>query len=262
MSEYLLEAERLSVAFGGLQALSEVSCRLRRNEILGIIGPNGAGKTTLLNAISGFVRCTPGASLRIMGQDAIRLRPFRRSRLGLGRTFQSLELSPLDTVLDNVLAGADVRYSRPAEVDLFGSWPGRSDERALRDEAIGHLAFFEIDGWRDADVASVPYAVKKRLQICRALMARPQVLMLDEPASGMSATEKEKLSQALLALQRQSGLSMLVIEHDVGFLVGISHRLLALNFGSVLAEGPCASVTRNPRVIEAYLGNDHDNAAA
>jgi branched-chain amino acid transport system ATP-binding protein len=257
-----LEAEHLSVAFGGLRALDDVSCRLAAGEILGIIGPNGAGKTTLLNAISGFVRCQPGAQLRIRGMDALQLLPFRRSRIGLGRTFQSLELSPLDTVLDNVLAGADTRYRSSSVWDLLGSWASRGKERELIQEALEHLTFFEIDGWSSAKVASVPYAVKKRLQICRALMAKPQILMLDEPASGMSSVEKEHLSHALLTLHKRTGISLLIIEHDVGFLTGMCQRLIALNFGALLTEGPCSSVTRDPKVIEAYLGNEDDRTAA
>ena len=259
---YALEADNISVAFGGLQALSGISCRLAHGEILGIIGPNGAGKTTLLNAISGFVRCSPGAGLRILGTQATRLRPFQRGRLGLGRTFQSLELSPNDTVLANVMSGAAMRFEASRVWDFFGSLPTRTQEWQLTLEALGHLSFFEIDGWSSSTVASVPYAVKKRLQICRALMAKPRILMLDEPASGMSAPEKERLSRALLALHRNSGLSILIIEHDVGFLLGMCQRLVALNFGKLIADGPCNAVTRDPKVIEAYLGQDDDSAAA
>jgi branched-chain amino acid transport system ATP-binding protein len=165
-------------------------------------------------------------------------------------------------VIDNVLAGATQRYAVSAVWDFFGSLPARAQEKALREEARNHLAFFEIDGWSDAVVASVPYAVKKRLQICRALMGKPRVLMLDEPASGMSPPEKERLSRALLALHKHASLSILIIEHDVGFLTGMCQRLIALNFGKLLAEGSCAAVTRDPKVIEAYLGQDDDSAAA
>jgi branched-chain amino acid transport system ATP-binding protein len=262
VTQYVLEADRLSVAFGGLQALSDVSCHLANGEILGIIGPNGAGKTTFLNAISGFVRTAPGARLEIFGKDASQLRSFSRSRLGLGRTFQSLELSPRDTVLDNVLAGAAMRYRTSGVWDFLGGIASRAQDRELTQEALEHLAFLEIDGWRHAAVGSVPYAVKKRLQICRALMAKPRILMLDEPASGMSPSEKERLSHALLALHAHTGLSLLVIEHDVGFLTGMCQRLIALNFGKILTDGPCATVIRDPRVIEAYLGQDDDSAAA
>jgi branched-chain amino acid transport system ATP-binding protein len=212
----------------------------------------------LLNAISGFVRCDQKGRLRISGRDATVLAPFRRSQLGLGRTFQSLEMSHQETVLDNVLAGAHSRYAANAGWCLLGLGDAQSDEARFLEEARHYLDYLQIDGWRDERVASVPYAVKKRAQICRALMGKPRVLMLDEPASGMSPSEKDRLRLAISGLHKQAELSLLVIEHDVAFLTAMCNRLMALNFGSLLAEGSCAAVTRNPAVIEAYLGSDDE----
>jgi ABC-type branched-subunit amino acid transport system ATPase component len=182
--------------------------------------------------------------------------------MGLGRTFQSLEFSPKDTVLDNVLVGAETRFSSSRLWDLLGVWRSAREERDFVDEALGHLTFFQILDWSGERVESVPYAVKKRLQICRALMANPKIIMLDEPASGMSAVEKERLSEALLDLHRKTKIAILIIEHDVGFLTGICQRLIALNFGAMLTEGSCESVTSDQRVIDAYLGNEDDSAVA
>jgi branched-chain amino acid transport system ATP-binding protein len=257
-----LEAENISVSFGGLRAVNAISCRLFAGETLGIIGPNGAGKTTLLNAISGFVRCHPEGRLRILGVDATFLAPASRSRLGLGRTFQSLEMSHQETVLDNVLVGAHARYPSAAGWSLVGLGGSQQEEARLTDEARHYLDYLQIDAWRAEKVASVPYAVKKRLQICRALMGKPRILMLDEPASGMSPAEKDRLRLAILGLHKQTELSLLLIEHDVGFLTAMCDRLMALNFGSLLAEGTCSAVTRNSAVIEAYLGSEHESAAA
>lgn len=262
MTTSLLQARNVSVHFGGLRALHNVSCSLGPGEIVGIIGPNGAGKTTFLNAISGLVPCQSGASLFIEGVDVTKMPAYRRSRMGLGRTFQNLEFSPKDTVLDNVLVGAEIRFASNRLWDLLGGWKSAQEERGFVDEALGHLAFFQIYDWRGARVESVPYAVKKRLQICRALMANPKVIMLDEPASGMSAVEKGRLSKALLDFQRKTKIAILIIEHDVGFLTGMCQRLIALNFGAMLTEGSCESVTSDQRVIDAYLGNEEDDSAA
>jgi ABC-type branched-subunit amino acid transport system ATPase component len=237
----LLEAERVSVSFGGVHALSEVDCDVHEGEILGILGPNGAGKTTLLNALSRLVAVGRGAALRFSGRDITRARPHELARLGLARTFQGIELSPADTLLDNVLTGAHVRRGRGA-----------------RDEAQALMGTFGIERWSERPARDAPYAVGKRAQICRALLCRPQLLLLDEPAAGMTAGEKDQLREALAGVHRETGVALAVIEHGVGFLTRLADRLLALNFGRVIAAGTVATVVKDPHVIEAYLGTDDD----
>jgi branched-chain amino acid transport system ATP-binding protein len=244
----------VSVRFGGLVAVANLSCRVESSEIVGIIGPNGAGKTTLLNAISGFVRVDRGGRIVFGDEDLLRRPAHVRAELGLGRTFQNLELCPRDSVIDNVLAGAHLRYRTSAVWAMLG-WPrDRTESDELAADARRVLRTFRIAEWTDARVADVPYPVKKRVQICRALMGRPAMLLLDEPGSGMTPAEKQQLREMLLELRQTTGIAMLVIEHDVGFLTAMCDRLLALNFGHLIAEGSCEEVTAHKEVVDAYLG--------
>jgi branched-chain amino acid transport system ATP-binding protein len=255
MAERILEASGISVAFGGLQALSDVAFDVEAGEILGIIGPNGAGKTTLLNVLSRFTRPARGARIRLGATELLSTSADRLVDAGLGRTFQSIELSEVDTVLDNVLTGAIRTAARRRAAPATHADAGRRARRdALRERAGATLDAFGIAAFASRRAGDVPYAVQKRAQVCRALMAEPKLLLLDEPASGMEHGEKHELRDALMRLHATSGMSMIVIEHDVGFLTRMCRRMLALDFGKVIAFGPTADVVSAPAVVSAYLG--------
>ena len=240
----------------GLVALANVSFGVQPQSVLGIIGPNGAGKTTLLNVLSRFIDPVRGATLRFAGRDLLTERPHRLVHAGIGRTFQSVEICATDSVLENVMAGATTSYDANLGWCFLGDLYRDAQARELREVAFRHLEAFAIHAWADARAADVPYAVKKRLQICRALMARPKLLFLDEPASGISAAEKELLRQSLVDLRARTDLTIIIIEHDVGFLTRICTHMLALNFGRVIAQGTVAEVKGSPEVISAYLGKE------
>jgi ABC-type branched-subunit amino acid transport system ATPase component len=243
----LLDASGVSVTFGGLKALSEVDCHVRPSEIVGIIGPNGAGKTTLLNALSRFARVGPDAAVRFDGVNLLKRKTRDLASLGLARTFQNLETSPSSSLWANVLVGAHTRFR------LLG---GRAPRASIDESAWKYLTVLGIDRWADDTMEEVPYAVRKRAEICRALMTEPKLVLLDEPASGMSGLEKSQLAEALREVHAQTGTAFLIIEHDVGFLTGLCDRLIALNFGRVICEGVPPMVIENEAVIEAYLGRD------
>jgi ABC-type branched-subunit amino acid transport system ATPase component len=242
----LLDAEGITVTFGGVKALSDVSCRVEASEIVGIIGPNGAGKTTLLNVLSRFTRARDGARVSLGGVDLLRRRPRELARLGLARTFQTPEMSPSSSVWANVLMGAHSRLVTTASV--------RAGRPEVDEEAWHFLGVLGIERWARAAMDEVPYATRKRAEICRALLAHPTLLLLDEPASGMSSLEKVQLAQALRAVHDETGAAVLIIEHDVGFLAGLCDRLIALNFGIKIADGSPDEVVGDETVIDAYLG--------
>ena len=257
MSEVVLQVNDVSVAFGGLQALSNVTFDVKAGEILGIIGPNGAGKTTLLNVLSRFTRPAKGARIRLGTTELLSTPADRLVDAGLGRTFQSVELSAADTVLDNVLAGASRAYERSGLAWCFlGDLRKRAQRDEARDLALSTLDLFGVAQYALQRARDVPYAVQKRTQVCRALMGRPKLLLLDEPASGMEQGEKHELREALMRQHAGSGMSMIVIEHDVSFLTRMCRRMLALDFGKVIAFGTAPEVVGAPAVVSAYLGAD------
>ncbi len=256
MPDALLSVTDVSVAFGGLRALRDVTFDVARGDIFGIIGPNGAGKSTLLNVLSRLTRPAAGARIVFDGQNLLAKRPHEVSFAGLGRTFQSLEISPNATVLDNVLVGAVTTFASNVIWTFLGDFFDRPHARTLRQAALGHLATLGIDNWAHAKASDAPYAVKKWMQLCRALMTNPKLLLLDEPASGMGATEKSLLQDCLVHLQASTGVTIIVIEHDVGFLASMCTRMLALDFGKVLTVGSVSQVTNSPAVIAAYLGTE------
>ena len=242
----------ISVRFGGLQALSEVTCRMASETLTGVIGPNGAGKTTLLNVISGLVPAT--GRVQLGNQVISGLPAHKRPRLGLARTFQSLELAPDDTLAANVAVGGTIQRRCATAWTFFGDLRGRREERHVRHEVLGLLELLGIAEWSEVRMRSIPYVIQKRAQIARALMLHPKVLLLDEPASGMSPTEKLELREVLSTLSREKRLTMVVIEHDIGFLTGCCENLVALNFGKVIAQGSAQDVVANQKVIDSYLG--------
>jgi branched-chain amino acid transport system ATP-binding protein len=245
----MLELVSLSKTFGGVKAVAELSFAVEPGELVGLIGPNGSGKTTTINLISGLMRPTSGA-IRFLGEPIAALRPHRIVALGLARSFQNLRLFAECTAYDNVRAAQNVVCRSTAK--LFNILPTRS-ERALREEALALLQRFDLFERRDEPAGRLAYGDQKRLELARALATRPSLLLLDEPAGGMNPVEVDRLGQALIELSRE-GLTIVLVEHHMKLVMGVSDRIVVLNFGRKIAEGKAEDVSRDPAVIEAYLG--------
>jgi len=246
-----LDVADLTVRFGGVLALDGVSLKVEANEIHGIIGPNGAGKTTLFNAVCGFLRPARG-TIRYRGQALLGTAPHQLARLGIARTLQSLGLWPGLTVLENLLVGSRVRPNFFASLLAMP----RADrlEWRLREQATQVLDELGIASVADAHPAALPYGLQKRVILARALMAEPELLLLDEPASGLSAGEIERLAELVGRLRQR--MSVVVVEHHVDLVMAISQRIHVLNFGHVIASGTPQEIRGNREVSAAYLGED------
>ncbi|HET7052174.1 MAG TPA: ABC transporter ATP-binding protein [Solirubrobacteraceae bacterium] len=256
-----LAVREVSVSFGGITALEDVSVEVAGGEVVGVIGPNGAGKTTLFNVICGFVAPDSGTiTWRDGSMD--RLRPHRLSSMGISRTLQGVGLFSKLTVLENVMTGAD-RFRRARYGGaLLGMWTSDRDERALRDRARASLSKLDCAGIEDRLPGTLPFAVQKRVALARALACDPELLLLDEPAGGLATDEMSELGELIRTLGKS--IAVMVVEHHMDLVMSVCDRVVVLDFGRVIAAGEPAAIRENPRVLEAYLGRDagEQNVAA
>jgi len=249
----VLHVENITLDFGGLRVLNEVSLQVRPGELLALIGPNGAGKTSVLNCMSGIYRTSSG-TIRFGDAILTGLKPHRIAQLGVARTFQHGELFPHMTVLENLLVGRHARIRSHLFGEGIFSRGVRRQEVAHRRAVEEILAFVQLTRFRHHLVGGLPFGVQKVIGFARSLALEPRVLLLDEPSAGLTGEEREDLARFILRIKRDLGIGMIWVEHDMQMVADLADRLYVLNFGEFLAEGTPDEVLADPRVVEAYLG--------
>ncbi|MGB6240971.1 MAG: ABC transporter ATP-binding protein [Castellaniella sp.] len=254
--DVLLELDRIGISFGGLRAVDNLSFQVKRGEIVGLIGPNGAGKTTVFNMITGVYQPTDG-HIRWHGQDMTGQAPHRVAQAGIRRTFQTIRLFTDMTVLENVIAGQHLLMRQSWWQGLLRTPAQRQEEKALVERAMIVLEQLDLADVAQEIATSLPYGAQRRVEMARTLVAKPELIILDEPAAGLNEQESAGLNDTIRAI-RDQGITVILVEHDMSVVMNVTDNIVVINFGKKIAEGKPEEIRTNPLVIEAYLGQDDD----
>jgi branched-chain amino acid transport system ATP-binding protein len=256
IGDVILDLKGISLSFGGVKALTDISFDVREHEIRAIIGPNGAGKSSMLNVINGVYRPQQGEVI-LRGEHFKRMDPYRAARAGIARTFQNLALFKGMSVIDNIMTGRNLKMKANLFQQAVWWGPARREELAHRAKVEEIIDFLEIQHIRKTPVGRLPYGLQKRVDLGRALAMEPQILLLDEPMAGMNVEEKQDMSRFILDVNDQFGTTIVLIEHDMGVVMDLSDRVVVLDYGKKIGDGSPDEVRTNPDVIKAYLGASH-----
>jgi branched-chain amino acid transport system ATP-binding protein len=257
IGDTLLKVDNISLSFGGVKALSDVSFEIREHEILAIIGPNGAGKSSMLNVINGFYHPQEG-TITYKGEARHQMRPHNAAKQGIARTFQNIALFRGMSTLDNIMTGRLLKMRRNFLWQALYWGPAKTEEIENRESCEHIIDFLEIQAIRKTQVGRLPYGLQKRVELGRALAAEPDLLLLDEPMAGMNVEEKEDMCRFVLDVNDEFGTTIALIEHDMGVVMDISDRVVVLDYGRKIADGSPDEVRSDKNVIDAYLGVSHD----